>query len=192
MTNAREEIIQGLSPRARGNLFPPGHGADCYGPIPASAGEPAVCLLSTSLHRAYPRERGGTGRLVDWIPVGQGLSPRARGNPVVADPKRRIMGPIPASAGEPIGVRSLKPRQRAYPRERGGTMHDPDEVLDRWGLSPRARGNLQCRLLLLASARPIPASAGEPGSVMSFEPGGEGLSPRARGNPSRRIPCAIS
>ena len=133
-----------------------------------------------------------------------GLSPRARGNPLIKSFVDTGRGPIPASAGEPLLRFSHHFFLRAYPRERGGTDFENIFPFPQKGLSPRARGNRTRRGASLGGCGPIPASAGEPrphpprmGSPRAYprERGGtravlmhpgrySGLSPRARGNPA--------
>ena len=96
-----------------------------------------------------------------------GLSPRVRGNhlhAIILVPKGRS---IPASAGEPIAMESLKWSIKVYPRECGGTwdyMRYPGSVM---GLSPRVRGNLFEHVMGYPDMGSIPASAGEPPSNLS-------------------------
>ena len=47
----------------------------------------------------YPRECGGTSHLRTAGTRSLGLSPRVRGNPQTATPRRRLSRSIPASAG---------------------------------------------------------------------------------------------
>ena len=172
------------------------------GPIPARAGEPRLAQFLRLGAWAYPRSRGGTS-LARVLEQGQqGLSPLARGNPVLPVETVRCAGPIPARAGEPrrrwAGSRLIW----AYPRSRGGTAVNHVAVSHQAGLSPLARGNLVVLGGLLLYVGPIPARAGEPeprrsassvsrayprsrggtvndGYDYAFEPG---LSPLARGN----------
>ncbi len=93
--------VGGLSPPARGNLGRAGEQPIMSGPIPASAGEPAVRIRRRPVAGAYPRQRGGTFPIARRKSRRKGLSPPARGNrhdPLQAALQR---GPIPASAGEP-------------------------------------------------------------------------------------------
>ena len=79
----------------------------------------------------------------------QGLSPRARGNRVVAVVDEARRGSIPACAGEPWKVWLTRYPNRVYPRVRGGTHEAQLPALREAGLSPRARGNpppCVCRL----------------------------------------------
>ena len=111
-------------------------------------------------------------------------------------------GSIPASAGEPWARLGRPGRPEVYPRECGGTVHEPVEAFENVGLSPRVRGNPKYPLHPSGQGRSIPASAGEPhhhktrtckNSVYPRECGGtweyqrltipsQGLSPRVRGN----------
>ena len=70
----------GLSPRVRGNHpdFPVPAGVP--GPIPARAGQPGVDYLRRGGARAYPRACGATSMSAHMMALGQGLSPRVRGN----------------------------------------------------------------------------------------------------------------
>ena len=132
----------------------------------------------------------------------RGLSPRVRGNRVLVDSERVLVGSIPACAGEPSWSPSLSIRIRVYPRVCGGTGSPACVSLCILGLSPRVRGN---RAAYDGSDRyrgSIPACAGEPSPdtpscvlsrVYPRVCGGtdaksfvcelfEGLSPRVRGN----------
>ena len=114
--------LPGLSPRARGNLAVLLSSGQAAGPIPAGAGEPQSLGPVTGPCRAYPRGRGGTAWSARAGYPGEGLSPRARGNPSQTSRTCTYCGPIPAGAGEPCpGVYSAS-IARAYPRGRGGTV----------------------------------------------------------------------
>ena len=78
-----------------------------------------------------------------------------------------MSGSIPACAGEPAvdGV-GLAP-EGVYPRVCGGTQSVPTRLDLIQGLSPRVRGNRQCRPFVLGERGSIPACAGEPGSGAS-------------------------
>ncbi len=109
-------------------------------------------------------------------------------------------------------VRGIDDICRAYPRERGGTILCLGRLHFVEGLSPRARGNPSMAHAGSASARPIPASAGEPperGGIVhcreayprerggTFRPVNQhawwrGLSPRARGNHGQDILHALA
>ena len=123
----------------------------------------------------------------------------------MSDEEHRMLGSIPASAGEPAAGTTCSSAAWVYPRERGGTFTPPRSRAAETGLSPRARGNPAAQPRLRQRRGSIPASAGEPQAkptaakrwwVYPRERGGTvydgdgqtvqtGLSPRARGNPGR-------
>ena len=196
----------GLSPRVRGNHAVGVARREIRGSIPASAGEPRRGKLDRRRSRVYPRECGGTHRQIALQRLGEGLSPRVRGNPAEQRPLRLAGGSIPASAGEPGSIPWCPWSARVYPRECGGTALPFDPTISARGLSPRVRGNRRAAKGEVAALGSIPASAGEPASgrqsetpqgVYPRECGGTvakglpkrlalGLSPRVRGNPARR------
>ena len=97
--------LNGLSPRVRGNRPDPGHQRRKLGSIPACAGEPAGEPAGNRLPEVYPRVCGGTWR---WWPdrkLGNGLSPRVRGNHKFFAKYQTFRRSIPACAGEPSGTR---------------------------------------------------------------------------------------
>ena len=95
---------KGLSPRVRGNR-PPTPPLDwIIGSIPACAGEPSVAVWSAVFAEVYPRVCGGTGLPHRRSTGSSGLSPRVRGNPVIAAGIITYAGSIPACAGEPSGA----------------------------------------------------------------------------------------
>ena len=173
--------------------------------IPASAGEPPAGYGTARRRQVYPRECGGTSYSSEDDALGEGLSPRVRGNRKLSATPRLAPGSIPASAGEPGSEWNSHNPQPVYPRECGGTASADPREAERNGLSPRVRGNHGRRWQRQAQRRSIPASAGEPlcaGSsqlrrpVYPRECGGTspaangrasmvGLSPRVRGNRCR-------
>ncbi len=152
---------------------------------------------------AYPRGRGATGSYPETAPGQPGLSPRARGNPVLEGRGENRVGPIPAGAGQPRMIPRARICLRAYPRGRGATRLARNPLMPARGLSPRARGNPNISCPADATMGPIPAGAGQP-AVSAYTPmaktayprgrgatyhrmtvarPAKGLSPRARGNP---------
>ena len=100
----------GLSPRTRGSLREAVEVRHHPGPIPADAGEPRPRVRSCPLPRAYPRGRGGArSALADSRHAG-GLSPRTRGSPASTVFTISHSRPIPADAGEPLGVKPMTPK----------------------------------------------------------------------------------
>ena len=74
----------GLSPRVRGNHPRDPHAEPEEGSIPACAGEPTRKKSTTLVFRVYPRVCGGTPCAREQHLAQQGLSPRVRGNRVPA------------------------------------------------------------------------------------------------------------
>ena len=173
----------GLSPRVRGNPEPADVHGVIEGSIPACAGEPTGPVLEDLLDSVYPRVCGGTGTKPKPPFTSTGLSPRVRGEPLVADASR----PTPA----------------VYPRVCGGTMESSWPAAKSWGLSPRVRGNRIQKTSMARPHRSIPACAGEPafpcwctagrrvyprvcgGTSVTLTASSSlaGLSPRVRGEP---------
>ena len=134
-------MLDGLSPRGRGNHYVFTANRRYAGSIPAWAGE--------------PRARGQRG-------IGEGLSPRGRGNRLPADAERAPGRSIPAWAGEPPQHRYGCNYRGVYPRVGGGTSlfnHLPVRLS---GLSPRGRGNPNIWNIKPTFYGSIPAWAGEP------------------------------
>ena len=160
----------GLSPRMRGNLHVFVSIERENGSIPAHAGEPCLRTSRSAprrvYHRVYPRACGGTcggsGAGSTW----RGLSPRMRGNLVAGRVGLYVLGSIPAHAGEPSTVRTMRARSRVYPRACGGTACVAMVQTLRRGLSPRMRGNQERVFREAVQPGSIPAHAGEPDPVL--------------------------
>ena len=213
-------LLQGLSPRVRGNPAAVPYGLLLCRSIPACAGEPLRSRSCRSVFEVYPRVCGGTPLTSPRRLRPHGLSPRVRGNRRAA--RAAIFGnrSIPACAGEPHPFLRIQLPPRVYPRVCGGTARLVCRLFQRMGLSPRVRGNQPSAGLITDDKRSIPACAGEPvtapKSVKSagvyprvcggtndgyrYRNQNRGLSPRVRGNlpaaarclpPPRSIPaCA--
>ena len=122
---ALEEDIAGLaegpSPRVRGNRVQAAVSGHAQGPIPACAGQPRVISVSRSPIKAHPRVCGATP--LDFIAclLGNGPSPRVRGNLQELDTHRHKGGPIPACAGQPWSCPFASQSAWAHPRVCGAT-----------------------------------------------------------------------
>ena len=154
--------VPGLSPRVRGNLRSAVRPAPIAGSIPACTGEPNAHRGAASSNRVYPRVYGGTFEADHVRTLGQGLSPRVRGNPAVPVATLTYGRSIPACTGEPARAWAVRSAMRVYPRVYGGTKGLQVFVIRQEGLSPRVRGN-HCRHGLRAvGLGSIPACTGEP------------------------------
>ena len=159
------QIDRGLSPQVRGNPIPAGRYPCGGGSIPAGAGEPPAPSRQDPSRGVYPRRCGGTSPMIPATRSARGLSPQVRGNHRNTLPVRPRRGSIPAGAGEP-GPLSCRPRPPAvYPRRCGGTDTRLRAYLDRPGLSPQVRGNLERAVQSVSRLGSIPAGAGEPPST---------------------------
>ena len=168
-----------------------------------SALPPPACAV-------YPRVCGGTYRSYGIGGTYGGLSPRVRGNLGRNRRPPRVVGSIPACAGEPYADANTLHRWEVYPRVCGGTQGGGQPGGRYEGLSPRVRGN---QIRAISPEMPdwsIPACAGEPapaagrnrasqvyprvcggtGGIPSGGSPGGGLSPRVRGN-RRRFPSIV-
>ena len=134
----------GLSPRMRGNRCAVSPMAGGRRSIPAHAGEPAISNYPGWGTEVYPRACGGTLNYQFLRRSNGGLSPRMRGNRRMQRERFRIVGSIPAHAGEPKWRDSRKEARRVYPRACGGTQAVRTPRVPPRGLSPRMRGN-PCR-----------------------------------------------
>ena len=192
----------GLSPRVRGNLVASDTAPGTDGSIPACAGEPYPAPPSNADRKVYPRVCGGTAYPNRTAGSTVGLSPRVRGNPIRVALSSERNRSIPACAGEPGKLYAVQIKSWVYPRVCGGTHSLRQSQSERYGLSPRVRGNPSAAHISAAGRRSIPACAGEPNrayiqhSIQKVYPrvcGGtipwpagkyesHGLSPRVRGN----------
>ena len=99
--NGTREPKQGLSPRVRGNQHGAISGTRISRSIPACTGEPLDRTKRRDRTGVYPRVYGGTVVLAMMLVIGQGLSPRVRGNRADGPPMEVHPRSIPACTGEP-------------------------------------------------------------------------------------------
>ena len=134
-------IMEGLSPRVRGNPALAMRFCALCGSIPACAGEPRLGWSTECRLRVYPRVCGGTDISELHRTARYGLSPRVRGNRRATAQAVYLYRSIPACAGEPIASGSTRVGRGVYPRVCGGTVYTLVARTNRRGLSPRVRGN---------------------------------------------------
>ena len=172
--------------------------------IPARAGEPDLPLRPSGNTRVYPRPCGGAPNRANMFARVLGLSPPVRGSHRNGDVDQKLLGSIPARAGEP---RRKPPRglyPRVYPRPCGGAASPSSKPDVSSGLSPPVRGSRCLAADHGDQQRSIPARAGEPrrhhargrapgvyprpcgGASRSIraKPSPDGLSPPVRGSPA--------
>ena len=113
--------LDGLSPRVRGNRQAGRADGAPTGSIPACTGEPPAAPAQRSSGTVYPRVYGGTLIHAYSDVGGWGLSPRARGNPIVPGMLSTRLRSIPACTGEPVEHVTAAVTGEVYPRVYGGT-----------------------------------------------------------------------
>ena len=130
------------------------------GIIPAHAGNTKAFLYAVSSLWDHPRACGEHLVLSPCTTCDQGSSPRMRGTPAVDDVHHRLVGIIPAHAGNTrhgAYVRTLRwDHPRACGEHAGISLHDQGAT----GSSPRMRGTLTPALLASLRHGIIPAHAG--------------------------------
>ena len=146
----------------RGNRYSGADGDSCKRSIPAHAGQPISREPSLMTIRVYPRACGATLTKPIGNPVSHGLSPRMRGNRSAPPDYPNKDRSIPAHAGQPGYDRVVGLHKGVYPRACGATPRIHAYKPTGGGLSPRMRGNPYPTALAIASARSIPAHAGQP------------------------------
>ncbi len=170
----------GLSPLARGNPQWPDVLPARLRPIPARTGQPSGRGGSRSRNWAYPRSHGATRANSIGMRAQTGLSPLARGNPVVARVRRSYWRPIPARTGQPLLCGGGLFWGGAYPRSHGATRVANLQRCAARGLSPLARGNPKDSTQGNIASGPIPARTGQP-SPGSGRACYQGAYPRSHG-----------
>ena len=132
------------------------------GPIPAPAGEPLDRPILDRPGAVYPRACGGTDGWDVRQALGNGLSPRLRGNHGHTPCCASARPSIPAPAGEPLSATRITSGWRVYPRAAGEPQMRDDAGLHTT-VYPRACGGTPGANTDLAHMNgSIPAPAGEP------------------------------
>ena len=160
----QRNLVNGLSPRVRGNrqaatATEPGERS-----IPACAGEPDGGHPAPFSGQVYPRVCGGTETGLTREQAIDGLSPRVRGNLAFVVAAVIRIRSIPACAGEPRPPIPPGCSSWVYPRVCGGTVAKLARHVPLSGLSPRVRGNRSQIFDRRLASGSIPACAGEPSS----------------------------
>ena len=130
----------GSSPRMRGTRNRCAYGVGRHGIIPAYAGNTRCCWPSCWCCRDHPRVCGEHSTFVDGRACEVGSSPRMRGTLLSGNISSKIMGIIPAYAGNTSNVKSRVILGWDHPRVCGEHLSVPMGVGGSWGSSPRMRG----------------------------------------------------
>ena len=158
--NDTQSLNTGLSPLARGTLGLVVEDGFTDRFIPAGAGNttaPEYYLIGGPV---YPRWRGEHFRHINVAEADHGLSPLARGTPVVEVARPHGSRFIPAGAGNTFQRERADHLVTVYPRWRGEHSQEAIELAIIAGLSPLARGTRVPQLLNVIQKRFIPAGAG--------------------------------
>ena len=131
----------GPSPRGRGNPITCVTRYKRLGSIPAWAGKPRSGHTARCENGVHPRVGGETEQIATGGLVGQGPSPRGRGNRSAALALDGQQRSIPAWAGKPFQRSRLGQPSRVHPRVGGETAVRARNADGGEGPSPRGRGN---------------------------------------------------
>ena len=132
--------VQGSSPQVRGTFPSRGRGGMSIGLTPAGAGNIPTSRTPCAADRAHPRRCGEHTASLSNSACVQGSSPQVRGTWMSACVSSRLMGLIPAGAGNISHPSKQATADRAHPRRCG--EHMPVNVTTRvpGGSSPQVRG----------------------------------------------------
>ena len=151
---------RGSSPRVRGTESIATLSAAPFRFIPACAGNGPIGPSSSGSPSVHPRVCGERGRALEDLVLGDGSSPRVRGTGLALGALAQSRRFIPACAGN--GWRSTKQSRSlsVHPRVCGERTELLPGRISTAGSSPRVRGTVDERGLLLLVGRFIPACAG--------------------------------
>ena len=139
-TRTLRAVVRGSSPRMRGTPVPHLQGAAGIGIIPAHAGNTQPAETRSGCCRDHPRACGEHAQ-TKWQGVcGWGSSPRMRGTRVDVHERRRILGIIPAHAGNTYTLPPTYYACRDHPRACGEHETSGGLLTADGGSSPRMRG----------------------------------------------------
>ncbi len=142
---------------------------------------------SASSNAVYPRWRGEHCDPAGPGTITTGLSPLARGTLLAQLLLLTLLRFIPAGAGNTAQPQPNAFKISVYPRWRGEHAGKSNEASAVIGLSPLARGTLDFPCYVLATARFIPAGAGNTLRIMVGR-AGPTVYPRWRGEHARDQP----
>jgi len=150
----------GSSPRLRGEAVTTRIGSHSAGVIPAPAGRRVRLQSWTVVGQGHPRACGEKANTPTDPVVGEGSSPRLRGEGVLFALRGGYEGVIPAPAGRSgTGKVGLNP-EGGHPRACGEKRRPPGFASRASGSSPRLRGEARSASSRGARPRVIPAPAG--------------------------------
>ncbi len=173
-------FLYGSSPLARGTQKDADSESEEKRFIPAGAGNTVLVLQPGSARPVHPRWRG------EHITSGLVVSSTAGSSPLARGTRRHTRRPaghgrfIPAGAGNTMLRAPGSSRSSVHPRWRGEHTVGPSRRSPVSGSSPLARGTLSGQYVVGASARFIPAGAGNT-LIRAFTSSTTAVHPRWRG-----------
>ncbi len=155
----------GLSPLARGTLQVGAHQNHLIRFIPAGAGNTLPYFFIVHVHAVYPRWRGEHFLIHDGEQYLTGLSPLARGTPIIPAGIERLSRFIPAGAGNTTGKNPPTATGAVYPRWRGehAARYRQPRINPRF--IPAGAGNTALFWLFSATSAVYPRWRGEHGAI---------------------------
>ena len=153
-------VRRGSSPHARGTQRHEERKQPQVGIIPACAGNTKSLCRKQARQQDHPRMRGEHVEYGHRQNVGQGSSPHARGTRPYRNGTDKVVGIIPACAGNTPSSGNARGLPRDHPRMRGEHDYRVHARIRGQGSSPHARGTLPHRLELERERGIIPACAG--------------------------------
>ena len=151
----------GSSPQVRGRLHSEVAHAAADGLIPAGAGQTAWGHPWRDFGGAHPRRCGADPGILRTTHTARGSSPQVRGRRRSGIPPVRLVGLIPAGAGQTLPSQYRRYAVRAHPRRCGADKYRHQGRSDGAGSSPQVRGRPAPGGAARRRAGLIPAGAGQ-------------------------------
>ena len=154
--------VRGLSPWARGIQHRPARREPGEGSIPVGTGNPPPAPTTPGSTRVYPRGHGESATAARRPLRAPGLSPWARGIPMISRSSRSIQRSIPVGTGNPRPREQIIVALKVYPRGHGESGRSRHDLLAGPGLSPWARGIPPTAAEQSCAKGSIPVGTGNP------------------------------
>ena len=153
-------ICRGSSPHVRGTLLRARVPDRGRGIIPACAGNTMRRNPRRRVSWDHPRMCGEHFTAASTLAAVSGSSPHVRGTRKAESNVTRVLGIIPACAGNTLTESRLHDLKRDHPRMCGEHRFKDKKTQKEWGSSPHVRGTLRVGVLGGEHRGIIPACAG--------------------------------